>query len=229
MPGPGTSGDGGGPDGGGVGAAGRILDSQRWDWRLEFQLSEWTRASLVSQIVKNLPAKQETLAPSLGGEDPLEKGIPTHSSILAWRIPWTEEPGGLQSMGWQRVGHDWVTNTEWRWSCVLMSPERGWGAWSPAFRDRRRLGVGSFLPGHLVVREEETAVGRQAWREKGQWAWALALGQRPAPCLPPYSWVLREQEPGADWSQGKASGEVCFVEGGEVLRTLPPSSGGPGG
>ena len=58
------------------------------------------RASLVAQMVKNLPAKQETLVKSLGPDDPLKKGMATHSSILAWRIPWTEEPGGLQSMGW---------------------------------------------------------------------------------------------------------------------------------
>ena len=63
------------------------------------------------QTVKNLPATQETQVRSLGREDPLEKGTATHSSILAWRIPWTEEPGGLQSTGSQRVGHDWVTNT----------------------------------------------------------------------------------------------------------------------
>ena len=63
-------------------------------------------ASLVAQTVKNLPAMQETQVQSLNWEDPLEKGIATHSSILAWRIPWTEEPGGLQSMGSQRVGHD---------------------------------------------------------------------------------------------------------------------------
>ena len=59
-------------------------------------------------MVKNPPANAgdiETWVPSLGGEDPLEKGIATHSSILAWRIPWTEEPGGLQSVGSQRVGH----------------------------------------------------------------------------------------------------------------------------
>ena len=62
-------------------------------------------------MVKNLPEMQETLIPSLGGKDPLEKGMATHPSILAWRIPWTEEPGGLQSMGLQRVGHDRVTNT----------------------------------------------------------------------------------------------------------------------
>ena len=63
-------------------------------------------ASLVVQTIKNLPAMQETQVPSLGREDSLEKGMATHSSILAWRIPWTEEPGGLQSMGSQRVGHD---------------------------------------------------------------------------------------------------------------------------
>ena len=63
-------------------------------------------ASLVAQIVKNLPAMQETQIPSLGWEDPLEKEMATHSSILAWRIPWTENPGGLQSMGLQRLRHN---------------------------------------------------------------------------------------------------------------------------
>ena len=63
-------------------------------------------ASLMTQLVKNLPAMSETWVRSLGWEDPLEEGIATHSSILAWRIPWTEEAGGLQSTGWQRVGHD---------------------------------------------------------------------------------------------------------------------------
>ena len=63
-------------------------------------------ASLVAQTVKNLPAMQETWIRSPSWEDPLEKGMATHSSILAWRIPRTEEPGGLQSMGPQRVGHD---------------------------------------------------------------------------------------------------------------------------
>ena len=58
-------------------------------------------------MVKNLPAMQETWVSSLGQEDPLEKGMATHSSVLAWRIPWTEEPGGLQSMGSHRVGRDW--------------------------------------------------------------------------------------------------------------------------
>ena len=64
------------------------------------------RASLVAQMVKNLLAMREIHVQSLGQEDPLEEGMATHSSVLAWRIPWTEEPGGLQSMGSQTAGHD---------------------------------------------------------------------------------------------------------------------------
>ena len=60
----------------------------------------------MTQTVKNLPAKQDTWFQSLGCEDPLEKGMATHSSIFAWRIPWTEEPGRLQFMGLHRVGYD---------------------------------------------------------------------------------------------------------------------------
>ena len=63
-------------------------------------------ASLVAQMVKRLPTTRETWVRSLGREDPLEKEMATLSSILAWKIPWMEEPGGLQSMGSQRVGHD---------------------------------------------------------------------------------------------------------------------------
>ena len=64
------------------------------------------RASLVAQMIQYLPAMQETQVQSLGQEDPLEKGMATQSSILVWRIPWTEEPGRLQSMGSQKVRHD---------------------------------------------------------------------------------------------------------------------------
>ena len=67
---------------------------------------QYSWASLVAQLVKNRPAMLETWVRSLGWEDPLEKGQATHSSILAWRIPWREEPGGLQSTESQRVGHD---------------------------------------------------------------------------------------------------------------------------
>ena len=82
--------------------------SQRGDLRLI-----WWDPSVIfpSSLVKNLPAMQETQVPSLGWEDPLEKGMATHSSILAWRSPWAEKPGGLQFMGSQRVRHNWATNT----------------------------------------------------------------------------------------------------------------------
>ena len=65
--------------------------------------------SLVALSVKNPPAMPETRVRSLGQEDLLEEGMAPHSSILAWKIPWTEEPGGLQSIGSQKVGHDLVT------------------------------------------------------------------------------------------------------------------------
>ena len=67
------------------------------------------KGSRVAQMIKKLPATQETQVQFLGQEDPLEKGMATHSSILAWRTPWTEEPGGLQSMRVTRVGHDLAT------------------------------------------------------------------------------------------------------------------------
>ena len=70
----------------------------------EWNIYMW--ASLVAQRLKRLPGMRETQVRSLGWEDPLEKEMAAHSSTLAWRIPWREEPGGLQSMGSQRVGHD---------------------------------------------------------------------------------------------------------------------------
>ena len=70
------------------------------------QVTQGGGASLVAQTVRNLPVMQETWVQFLGHSDSLEKEMVTHSSILAWRIPWREEPGGLQSMGLQKVGHD---------------------------------------------------------------------------------------------------------------------------
>ena len=66
----------------------------------------WVWASPVAQTIKRLPTMWETRVRSLGWEDPLEKEMATHSSTLAWRMPWTEEPSRLQSRGWQRAGHD---------------------------------------------------------------------------------------------------------------------------
>ena len=91
----------------------------------------------MAQVVKNLPTMQETWVWSLGKEDPLEKGMATHSSILAWRTPCTEEPGRLQSMGSQRAGHDWTTHTDYIqpiWGknlkkvdiCICITESSGW-------------------------------------------------------------------------------------------------------
>ena len=80
--------------------------------------------SLQAQMVKLLPAMQETRVRSLGWEDPLEKEMATHSSTLAWKIPWMEEPGRLQSMGLPRVGHDWVTSlslSQVNWASLIKS------------------------------------------------------------------------------------------------------------
>ena len=82
----------------------------------------------MAQAVKNPSALQETWVRSLGQEDPLEKATASHSNILAWRIPWTEEPGGLQSMGLQRVRHNWVTLSLsfMLMVCVYMSVSVDW-------------------------------------------------------------------------------------------------------
>ena len=74
-------------------------------------LLQYSWASLVAQTVKNLPTMQETWVQSLGWEVPLEEDMATHSSIFAWGIPWTEEPGGLQSMVLQRVRHHWSNSS----------------------------------------------------------------------------------------------------------------------
>ena len=80
----------------------RVIENGTTQWDKSFE--KWT--SLVAQTVKRLSTMQETWVPSLGREDPLEKEMSPHSSTIAWKIPWTEEPGRLQSMGSQRVGRD---------------------------------------------------------------------------------------------------------------------------
>ena len=86
-----------------VGTASRI--KCRW---YKYLFSKQKNDSLVAQMIKNLPAMPETWVPSLSQEDLLEKEMATHFSILAWEIPWTKKPGGLQSMGLQRAEHNWV-------------------------------------------------------------------------------------------------------------------------
>ena len=83
----------------------------------------------MAQSVKNLPAMQETWVWSLGWEDPLEKEMATHSGILAWRIPWTEKPGGLRSMGLKRAGHDWGLECKSRKSRDTCSNRQVWPWW----------------------------------------------------------------------------------------------------
>ena len=82
---------------------------------------------MVAQRVRTLPAMQETRIWSLGWEDPLEKEIATHSSILAWKIPWMEKPGRLQSMGLQRVGQDWVTSLHFKRRLGQIANNMFWG------------------------------------------------------------------------------------------------------
>ena len=85
-----------------------------------------TRASLVAQRLKRLSGMWETRVWSLGQEDPLEKEMATHSSTLAWRIPWREEPGRLQSMESQRVGHDWATSLHFHFHFLSHSGMKLW-------------------------------------------------------------------------------------------------------
>ena len=109
-------------------AGGFFTNSNTWEAPLSLSLyththihthTQFESPSLVAQMVKNLLLMQETRVPSLGWNDALEKGMAIHSSTLAWRIPWTEETGRLQSMGLQRLRHDWVTLS---YDVVIMSP-----------------------------------------------------------------------------------------------------------
>ena len=112
----------------------------KWQKFQEFERISRIWASLVAQRVKYLPAMRETWVWSLGWEDPLEKGMAIHSSILPWRIPWTEEPCRIQFMGSQKVRHNWATKhntavwlsfsqpcyliyleSQFKWSCSVMS------------------------------------------------------------------------------------------------------------
>ena len=113
--------------------------------------------SLVAQMVKNWPAMQETWVRSQGWDNPLEKEMATHSSILAWRIPWTEDPGGLQSMGSQRVRHDWATFT---WAIVPL--------W---FQELVNALICSIYTDHVVFPSPATKRMEIYWRDPCQLEW----------------------------------------------------------
>ena len=95
--------------------------------REQITITSLSSGSLVVQMVKNLPAMQETCVQSLGQQDPLEEEMVTHSNILTWRIPWTQEPGGLQSMGLHRARHNWAMTQSKRTglNIILLLPVSG--------------------------------------------------------------------------------------------------------
>ena len=109
-------------------------------WILQYKgLSRDFSNTTMAQRLKHLPAMWETWVRSLGWEDPLEKEMATHSRILAWWIPWTEEPGGLQSVGSQRVGHDWATSLHFTSAffivqlsqlCITTGKTIAWARWN---------------------------------------------------------------------------------------------------
>ena len=91
-----------------------------WSIHCISQVAQWLRVCLSMQEV------QKTQVQSLGQEDPLEKEVAAHSTILAWKIPWTEEPGGLQSMGLQRIGHDWEQTHTGKWTNSVLTTFWDW-------------------------------------------------------------------------------------------------------
>ena len=110
----------------------------------------------MAQTVKNLAAMQKTLVRSRGWEDPLKKEMATHSSILAWRIPWTEEPGGLYSVGSQRVVHDWATEAFFFFQPSCWSAFTGWGPSVACFTAFIRCPSWTTLPTELTCFQSES-------------------------------------------------------------------------
>ena len=148
------------------------------------------RASLVAQKLKNPPTKPKTQVQSLAWEDPLQEETATHSSILAWRLSWTEEPGGPQSTGSQRVGQNLVTKQQqWRGAGVPGQRRKGEGTGGPL--------EGEGTPGSGDPRRSR-AGGR--WVGLGRAAWKKAQGARKegASCLGKHPRCASEQEVKAD-------------------------------
>ena len=123
----------------------KVLPTRKAYARLDIQSFYW--ASLMAQMVKNPPATWETQFWSLSWEDPLEKGMATHSSILAWRIPKTEKPGRLRAMGSQRVEHNWVNNTN-TFSAYKNQKTSFLSKW---WRGKSPTSYTFFLPGNSIL------------------------------------------------------------------------------
>ena len=155
----------------------------------------------MAQTVKKLLVMQETWVWSLGWEDPLEKGMATHSSILAWRIPWTEEPGRIQFIGYQRVGHDWVTFSSshvWMWELDYKEnwAPKNWCFWTVVLEK--------------TLESPLDCKGFQPVHPKGNQSWVL-IGrtdvEAETPILRPpdaKSWLIwKDPDAGKDWRQEK--------------------------
>ena len=155
----------------------------------------------MAQTVKKLLVMQETWVWSLGWEDPLEKGMATHSSILAWRIPWTEEPGRIQFIGYQRVGHEWVTFSSshvWMWELDYKEnwAPKNWCFWTVVLEK--------------TLESPLDCKGFQPVHPKGNQSWVL-IGrtdvEAETPILRPpdaKSWLIwKDPDAGKDWRQEK--------------------------
>ena len=153
----------------------RVTESKQNSWT---RLSGWTttkgidytpfRASLVAKRVNRLPAMWETRVRSLGWEDPLQKEMVTHSSILAWRIPWTEESSGLQSTGSQRAGYNWETSLSFFLYTAFKSFPDGSVVMNPSAnaRDVSSIpGSATSPPGRLAEMQNLQAL----WRPQSYW------------------------------------------------------------
>ena len=153
----------------------------------------------MAQTVKKLPVMQETWVWSLDWEDPLEKGMATHSSILAWRIPWTEEPGRIQLIGSQRVGHDWVTFSSshvWMWELDYKEnwAPKNWCFWTVMLEKTLEspLDWKGFQPVHLKGNQSWVLIGRTDVEAETPILW------------PPdaKNWLIRKDpDAGKDWGQ----------------------------
>ena len=168
-------------------------------------------------MVKNLPAVQETQIQSLGQEDPLEKGMATHSSILAWKISWTEKPSRLQSMRIQRVTHDWTSNTSLRRRDYYSLNNAGNSShpdslWPPS--KNKVISKGGLLyPGHHVITcqtvSPETFQGPTSFEVN---IWRFGASWFPETNEP---WHTRDQRCGKDGSRaGSGAGTRADVEPG---------------
>ena len=163
------------------------------------------RAPLVDQTVKNLPAMQDTWVQSQGQNDLLEKAMETHSNILTWRNPWTEEPGKLQSLGLQRVWQGWAANTSTSWIVMLIGDSKSIKDFSEMFETFHSCALqilsASCLSGHLGDDQAGTGFEKLC-------AWcSLGLGRVPLVSCSIASLILCHK-----WCRNLLSSHACRPE-----------------